>query len=104
MQHWQCQGHLDTESLIIVQVPISCLMWEHRLPLILQEIRAADADIICLQELNHFGAYVGTPWTSSWAPVHDCAAQQLVGNSTDCELLLYIRLPWQQWLSDSTQL
>lgn len=38
-----------------VQVPISCLQWEHRLPLILQEVREADADIICLQELNHFG-------------------------------------------------
>eukprot|EP00882_Tetradesmus_deserticola_P021706 GHRQ01023503.1.p1 GENE.GHRQ01023503.1~~GHRQ01023503.1.p1 ORF type:complete len:141 (+),score=23.17 GHRQ01023503.1:276-698(+) len=37
------------------KVPISCLMWEHRLPLIMQEIRAANADIICLQELNHFG-------------------------------------------------
>jgi nocturnin len=37
-----------------VKVPISCLQWEHRLPLILQEIREADADIICLQELNHF--------------------------------------------------
>jgi nocturnin len=37
-----------------VKVPISCLQWEHRLPLILQEIWEADADIICLQELNHF--------------------------------------------------
>ncbi|WIA11808.1 hypothetical protein OEZ85_011900 [Tetradesmus obliquus] len=36
------------------KVPISCLMWEHRLPLILQEVRAANADILCLQELNHF--------------------------------------------------
>lgn len=39
------------------QVPISCLQWEHRLPLILQEVREADADIICLQELNHFGEH-----------------------------------------------
>eukprot|EP00775_Hariotina_reticulata_P003332 gene3332-3609_t len=39
-----------------VKVPISCLQWEYRLPLILQEIRAANADIICLQELNHFDA------------------------------------------------
>jgi mRNA deadenylase 3'-5' endonuclease subunit Ccr4 len=31
------------------------LQWEHRLPLILQEVREANADIICLQELNHFG-------------------------------------------------
>jgi len=38
-----------------VKVPISCLQWEYRLPMILQEIRAANADIICLQELNHFG-------------------------------------------------
>jgi hypothetical protein len=27
------------------------------LPLILQEVREADADIICLQELNHFGEH-----------------------------------------------
>lgn len=38
-----------------LQVPISSLQWEHRFPLILQEIREADADIVCLQELNHFG-------------------------------------------------
>eukprot|EP00878_Enallax_costatus_P027094 GHUV01029138.1.p1 GENE.GHUV01029138.1~~GHUV01029138.1.p1 ORF type:complete len:304 (+),score=44.01 GHUV01029138.1:593-1504(+) len=43
-----------------VKVPISCLMWEHRLPLILQEIKAADADIICLQELNHFDTLATT--------------------------------------------
>jgi endonuclease/exonuclease/phosphatase family metal-dependent hydrolase len=41
--------------LFLLQVPISCLQWEHRLPLILQEVREANADIICLQELNHFG-------------------------------------------------
>lgn len=41
--------------MVVLQVPISCLQWEHRLPLILHEIREADADIICLQELNHFG-------------------------------------------------
>lgn len=42
---------------VLLQVPISCLQWEHRLPLILQEVREADADIICLQELNHFGGF-----------------------------------------------
>jgi hypothetical protein len=45
--------------VVVPQVPISCLQWEHRLPLILQEIREADADIICLQELNHFGESAG---------------------------------------------
>lgn len=43
-----------------VKVPISCLSWEYRLPLILQEIRAANADIICLQELNHFDTLATT--------------------------------------------
>ena len=28
------------------------LEWEHRLPLVLQELQEADADIICLQEVN----------------------------------------------------
>jgi endonuclease/exonuclease/phosphatase family metal-dependent hydrolase len=45
--------------VVVLQVPISCLQWEHRLPLILQEIWEADADIICLQELNHFGESPG---------------------------------------------
>lgn len=31
------------------------LQWEQRAPLILQELSLADADIICLQEVNHFG-------------------------------------------------
>ncbi|KAG2495540.1 hypothetical protein HYH03_006483 [Edaphochlamys debaryana] len=35
-------------------VPPSCLEWEYRKPLLLQELLEADADIICLQELNHF--------------------------------------------------
>lgn len=38
-----------------VQAPPACLKWEYRLPLLLQEIFEANADIICLQELNHFG-------------------------------------------------
>lgn len=49
-------------AVLLLQVPISCLQWEHRLPLILQEVREADADIICLQELNHFGGYQQQRW------------------------------------------
>ncbi|PNH12976.1 Glucose-repressible alcohol dehydrogenase transcriptional effector [Tetrabaena socialis] len=37
------------------RVPPKCLEWEYRKPRLLQEILEADADIICLQELNHFG-------------------------------------------------
>ncbi|KXZ50586.1 hypothetical protein GPECTOR_16g761 [Gonium pectorale] len=36
------------------RVPPGCLEWEYRRPLLLQEILEANADIICLQELNHF--------------------------------------------------
>lgn len=36
------------------KVPPGCLEWEYRKPLLLQEIFEANADIICLQELNHF--------------------------------------------------
>lgn len=53
---WRPQADGLAQTGDFVKVPISCLQWEHRLPLILQEIRAADADIVCLQELNHFGA------------------------------------------------
>ncbi|GIL78062.1 hypothetical protein Vretimale_7471 [Volvox reticuliferus] len=36
------------------RAPPLCLEWEYRRPLLLQEILEANADIICLQELNHF--------------------------------------------------
>lgn len=32
------------------------LTWEARAPLILAELQQADADVVCLQEVNHFGA------------------------------------------------
>lgn len=54
-------------------MPISCLQWEHRLPLILQEVREANADIICLQELNHFGK-------------QGAIKQQLLRTEQHCEL------------------
>ncbi len=31
------------------------LLWETRAPLILAELQQADADVICMQEVNHFG-------------------------------------------------
>lgn len=31
------------------------LEWHYRLPLLLAELQEANADIICVQELNHFG-------------------------------------------------
>lgn len=55
LQHASSTQQQPTTWCAGLQVPISCLQWEHRLPLILQEVREADADIICLQELNHFG-------------------------------------------------
>ncbi|GIL66810.1 hypothetical protein Vafri_20325 [Volvox africanus] len=36
------------------RAPPACLEWGYRRPLLLQEILEANADIICLQELNHF--------------------------------------------------
>ncbi|GLI63407.1 hypothetical protein VaNZ11_006371 [Volvox africanus] len=36
------------------RAPPGCLEWDYRRPLLLQEIMEANADIICLQELNHF--------------------------------------------------
>ena len=37
-----------------MQAPPEVLEWEFRRPLLLQEIQESGADIICLQELNHF--------------------------------------------------
>lgn len=41
------------------QAPPHALLWEHRLPRVLAELESADADVICLQEVNHFGAQTG---------------------------------------------
>ena len=37
------------------QVPSSLLEWDSRWPLILKEIQEADADLVCLQEVNKYG-------------------------------------------------
>lgn len=37
-----------------IHCPRTILDWEHRLPLLIQEILESQADIICLQEVNHF--------------------------------------------------
>lgn len=34
-------------------VPRAALSWDHRMPLTLHEIKARNADIICLQEVDH---------------------------------------------------
>jgi hypothetical protein len=39
----------------LTQAPPAALLWQHRRGLLLAEIQSADADIICLQECNHFG-------------------------------------------------
>ncbi len=39
-----------------VKVPPEVLEWNHRMPLVLAEILESGADIVCMQELNHFGA------------------------------------------------
>lgn len=39
----------------MLQVPGEVLEWRFRFPLILQEIRESQADVICLQECNHYG-------------------------------------------------
>lgn len=43
-------------SYLNLQVSREALQWEHRRDLLLAELLAADADIICLQECNRFGA------------------------------------------------
>lgn len=42
---------------VLVQVPSEVLEWPFRAPAILDEILEADADIIALQELNHYGVH-----------------------------------------------
>ena len=37
------------------------LEWEFRAPLVLREILESEADVLCLQELNHFGKWAGGP-------------------------------------------
>ena len=38
------------------QVPAEVLQWKNRATPLLEEILEADADLIALQEVNHFGA------------------------------------------------
>lgn len=40
-----------------IKVDPGCLEWDYRLPLLLSELQEANADIVCMQELNHFGRY-----------------------------------------------
>ena len=45
-----------------MQVPLKVLEWEQRWPLILTEIQEADADLICLQEVNNYGQLSDMRW------------------------------------------
>lgn len=45
-------GSLQETSFI--RVPVQYLQWEYRRPLILQQLSHCKADIICLQEVDHF--------------------------------------------------
>ena len=54
LRHWPC---LSQEPLL--QVEPKLLTWEHRAPIILEQLLEADADVLCLQEVNHFG---GSRW------------------------------------------
>lgn len=40
-----------------MQVPREVLDWETRSPMLLEEILESQADIICLQEVNRYGAH-----------------------------------------------
>mmetsp|Transcript_6348 Transcript_6348/g.21837 ORF Transcript_6348/g.21837 Transcript_6348/m.21837 type:complete len:367 (+) Transcript_6348:35-1135(+) len=51
------------------------LEWEHRAPLILKELSSSGADIMCMQELNHWGACQPDDKPDDWAP----APHYLVG-------------------------
>lgn len=60
-------------SAIHVQAPEEALQWDHRKTLLLAEIAAADADIVCLQECNHFGEpRVASCYSISWQTVAVC--------------------------------
>ena len=37
-----------------VQAEDDVLQWQHRWPRVQQRLRALDADVVCLQEVNHF--------------------------------------------------
>ena len=59
---WKLHSGIDITSLTLVhkerrrcQVPSSLLEWDSRWPLILKEIQEADADLVCLQEVNKYG-------------------------------------------------
>ena len=47
--------------MLLLQAPREVLSWERRAPFLLQEIVEADADVVCLQEVNHYGEPVKGP-------------------------------------------
>jgi len=51
---WNCLADGLAQEGDFVRCPPAALEWPARLPLILEEIRGADADVVCMQEVNHF--------------------------------------------------
>ena len=47
--------------MLLLQASREVLSWERRAPFLLQEIVEADADVVCLQEVNHYGEPVKGP-------------------------------------------
>ena len=61
MMLWHCwHGRQPSSPLVRRQVPAEVLEWGNRSALLLEEILEGDADIIALQEVNHYGAH----WTA----------------------------------------
>ena len=42
-----------------MQTPPQALEWSYRAPLLIEEILSCEPDVICLQEVNHYGEHEG---------------------------------------------
>jgi len=51
----QAMSRVPPGRLPAMQTPAHALEWQHRLPLVVAEVAAARADVVCLQEANHTG-------------------------------------------------
>ena len=64
MPGMHCEHRPGLSSEAMLQVEPRLLTWEHRAPIILEQLLEADADVVCLQEVNHFG---GSQCAGSWS-------------------------------------
>ncbi len=57
---WNCLADGLAQAGDFVRAPPAVLSWEARAPLVLAELSEADADLLCLQEVNHYGVSPST--------------------------------------------